>query len=229
MHSIPIASSLLTFLDELEYTEAALSADPDGAALAPAFAAEIDGWPAVFQRERDARRQVTRADAIVSVRDASLDRGVMAFGVRALAEVNGDRGATAFRRFFPVAPSEVVRGAARKQCERVRDVIVPEIAKLGAGHALAPFGTLLGGAAAALLAALDDRAKTKGAVALVAHDVEEWKDGVNRLRVTTHAELRKLAADKGYGAKWADAFFRIGSRAVAEPAAETVPALAAAT
>jgi hypothetical protein len=56
------------------------------------------------------------------------------------------------------------------------------------------------------------------------NDVEEWKEGVNALRLTTYAELLKIAAEKGYGRAWADSFFPADAGAPDEPAAPEVPA-----
>lgn len=216
MKKIPLSCSLLTFLEELEYTEAALAADPETSDLAAPFTEEIAGWSDVFARERVARRAVVRADAVVAVRDGQLDRHTTRFGGLALVEGGQDRKGAFFRKFFPVAPSAFIQQALRKQCERTRDVIVPEIKKLPEESPLRPFASLLLAASKAALTALDARAKVKGERAAVGSDVVEWKEGVNRLRATTHAELLKLAAEKRYPKTWADTFFRAEESAAVE-------------
>jgi hypothetical protein len=57
----------------------------------------------------------------------------------------------------------------------------------------------------------------------VSVEVEEWKDGVHRLRLSTYAELLKVAAEKKYPRSFADAFFLSESRTV-EPLAPVEPA-----
>lgn len=69
MRQIPISSLLLTYLDELEFTEAALHADPLAAELAGAFEEEIASWPylpasarrsTIHHPRRRARRRARR-------------------------------------------------------------------------------------------------------------------------------------------------------------------------
>lgn len=223
MRQIPISSSLLTFLDELEFTEAALHADPLAAELAEAFETEIAAWPEIFQRQRAARRAITRAHALVAVLDGNLDRITVRFGGQALVEANQDRKSPAFRRFFPTAPSEFVRSALRKQCERTRDVIVPELEKLPADAPLRTFAAPLLSAAKSAIAALATRAKAQGEAATVSSDVIEWKEGINRLRITTHAELIKLAAAQNLGRTWPNVFFRTAEIARSEDDGEEPP------
>ena len=86
----------------------------------------------------------------------------------------------------------------------------------------------IAGGAKAALAALAARAKAKGALAGEANDVLEWKEGINLLRTTTHAELIKRAAEQSLGRTWHEDFFRqAGDAAAADvepPAPEPKPA-----
>lgn len=201
MHQIPLTYSLLTFLDELEYTEAALSADTDAAPLAATFQDELAAWSPMFDKERGARRAVVRANAVVRVRNASLDDATNRFGAMASA-------VKLVERFFPVPRSEFIRRALSKQCDHTLNVIVPELTKLSPDHALRPFGDLLGKLATTAREALATRGAAAGANAVVAHEVDDWKHGVNKLRTTTYAELLKTAAAKGFSREWVEAFFR---------------------
>ena len=78
-------------------------------------------------------------------------------------------------------------------------------------------------AAKATIAALAARAKAQGEAATVGTDVIEWKEGVNRLRTTTHAELIKLAAAQSLGRAWPDVFFRSAETARSEGEADGPP------
>lgn len=225
MRQLDTSSSLLTFLDELEYTEAALLADPETAALAQPLTDELAEWDAIFGKERLARRAVTRAEALVAVRNTTLDVATTRAGARILAEAGGDRRGAFFRRFFPIAPSTFVRKGLRKQCEATLNKLVPELEKVAAPSPLTALGAGLAAAATAALTALDERAKAKGARGSVTSDVDDWKEGVNTLRTTTYAELLKLGAEKGYPKAWASSFFRSESGAeVAEHEPEPAPA-----
>ena len=223
MRQIPMSSSLLTFLDDLEFTEAALSADPMTAHLAPPFAEEIHDWNAVFQKERAARRSVTRAQAAVVVRDAQLDFLTSRFGGAVLLEANQNRRGPIFQKFFPVAPSEFIRQGLRKQCELTRDRLLPELTKLGESSPLFPHAASLSAAVDAALVALEARSKARGENSSAGNDVDEWKEGVNRLRNTSHAELLKIAAEKNLGKSWAETFFRRESNAETDASPEPQP------
>jgi hypothetical protein len=227
MRKIPLSAGLLTFLDSLEFTEAALSADDDAADLAPAFQEEIEGWELLFKKERIGRRGVVRADAVVAVRNAQLDDKTTRFGAAALAEAGGNRKSKGFRRFFSVAPSQFIRRALRKQADDTLNVLLGEIGKLDAQSPLKVFAQPLGDMATAAIQALDARNKAKADRTLANNDVDEWKEGVNVLRLTTYAELLKIAAEKDYGRAWADSFFQSDESDSADggdPASQGTPA-----
>jgi hypothetical protein len=197
--------------------------------MAKGFTDEIAAWEAVFATERRSRRAVTRADAVVAVRDERLDAETTRFGAMALAHAGAKRASAAFRRFFPEAPNELVRKPLRKQAELTRDQLLPELDKLAADHPLAAFKHGLSSLAAAVLEALDARSDVKGKRAVVGNEVEEWKEGVNALRLSTYAALLNLSAEKGYRRRWADAFFKAepDEEAEAAPPAAPGPALPA--
>ncbi len=84
MRRIGLSRSLLVYLDELEYTEAALAADEETAELAQPYVEEIGMWDGVFGKERAGRRAVIRTHAVVAVRNAKLDLLTKRFGGMAL-------------------------------------------------------------------------------------------------------------------------------------------------
>jgi hypothetical protein len=227
MRQLSLAASLSAYLDDLEYTEAALHAEPETAELAAPFHEAIAQWPDIFQRQRGAWRAIIRADAVAAVRDGQLDQTTRRFGGGVLMEAGQDRKSTFFRRFFPMAPSEFIRQGLRTQCERTRDVILPELEKLDASSPLRTFAKPLGDGVKAALAALTARSKAKGEAAIAAADVEEWKEGINQLRRSTYAELMKRAADQKYPREWPEMFFRSASQQAGEEEADepgTAPA-----
>lgn len=223
MRQIPVTYSLLTFLDDLTYLEAALSADPDAADLAAAVEEQIGQWDEVFAKERAGRRAVTRADAVVAVRNTELDRTTTRFAATALLEAGQDRNSPQFKRFFKSPPSALVRSNLRKQCEYTRDVILTEIAGVPAKSPLKPYAASLDKGLKAALVALDDRARAHGDRATGGTLIVEYKEGVNNLRTSTHAELIKRGVAKGFGRGWAETFFRPSSQTVEteDPAAPT--------
>lgn len=208
MRQIPLTSSLLVYLEEVEFSEGALSAHDHTKELAALFRDEILSWELMFKGYREARRAIVRADARVSVCNHDLDDATTRFSHVVLAEVAGDRKSTLFRRFFPKAPSELIRLPLRKQCEHTRDLMLKELAALPDTSRLKPFQAILAEKAKRALDALDDRAKVRAERASVAYDIEEWKDGINRLRLSTYAALLQIAAERNLGKSFAESFFR---------------------
>ena len=202
MQQIPLGRSLLHFLERLEATEAALSADPDAQHLAPAVQQSIDDWMPIFNKEREGRRNIVRSQAVINVANVRLDVYTTNF-------VNIAKGAAAalLALWIKVAPSRFINGPLRKQAETTLNFIVPEVAKLPSDHILSPFGTELGVRAGAAVTALDARSKAMGTNGGIRNDVLEYKEGVNVLRTNTYAELLKIATAKGYPRSWVEAFF----------------------
>jgi hypothetical protein len=95
-----------------------------------------------------------------------------------------------------------------QQCEHTFHVILPELNKLDPQNPLRAFAAPLARLAQNALLALDARAKAKTQRSAASSDVDEWKEGVNALRVTAHAELLKVAAEKGLPRSWVDSFFQ---------------------
>ncbi|MBI2378799.1 MAG: hypothetical protein HYV07_32695 [Deltaproteobacteria bacterium] len=209
MRRLHPSRSILMYLDELDFTYAALSAHEATSALAAPFGAEIEAWNSLFTQVRASRRKVVAAEARVAIADENLDRTTMRFAQVLLVETEGDRKSPLFRRFFPSAPSEHIRGNLRKQCERTRDVMIAELEKLEDTSPLKPFKPQLLAAANAALEAIEARGKAKAEATQTSIDLEEWKEGINRLRTTTHAEIRKIAVDRRLGSDFAETFFRV--------------------
>lgn len=203
MRKIPLSHGLITYLEEIEHTEAALLADDDAKVLAAAFSSAIQDWDGIFKTERSTRREIIRAEAIVAVRNEQLDTATMQFSRAARALAPG-----LLDRAFNIAPGRFIRTALRKQAERTVNVIAVEIGKLDAQNPVASFGPRLDALAKAAITALDGRAQAKGAAATGGNDVDEWKEGINSLRLLTWTELIKIADSKGYPRSWAEAFFR---------------------
>ncbi len=203
MRKLTLSRSLLYFLEELEYTEAALAADSDTESLAHGFRDAIGDWETLFKRERDARRNVVRAEARVAVGNQHIDRSTMKLAAlaRAVAPDFMDK-------VFKVAPNAFVRANLRKQCEATKNVIVAEVVKLSTDSPLKSFGATLENLATVALGALDARGVQKGALQVVANDVVEWKEGINNLRASTYADLLKMATSHGYPKSWVESFFR---------------------
>ena len=99
--------------------------------------------------------------------------------------------------------------------------MVPELAKADKKSPLKPFGPQLEDQAKLSLEALDDRNKARSLRATQKNEIDEWKDGVNRLRLSTYGALLDIAAQGALHRNWADGFFRTGK--VADDDAEPNP------
>ncbi|MDI3285490.1 hypothetical protein [Polyangium sp. 15x6] len=204
MRRIPNTYGMLYFLDELEFSESALAADEDAAGLAPPFAEAIGEWEGLFAQERAARREVTRAEAVVAVRNERLDSLTKRFAAAVRAFVP-----ELLAKFFgSAAPGQFVRKGLRDQCEKTRKVLLPEAKKLGPNHELTPFAAPIDTLSKAALEALDVRTTAKGNRQLVTNETDEWKEGINALRTVTYAELLKIATAKKLPRSWVESFFR---------------------
>ncbi len=110
---------LLTFLNELVFTEAALIARKSevGHMVKP-FTDSLVDWHTIFKKEHLGRSSVTRADAVLAVRNLDTTD----FGKHLLAEAK-DRNSSLWRRCFKQPVSAFIKTNLRTQCEIVRDVI----------------------------------------------------------------------------------------------------------
>jgi len=212
VRQIPVDRALPLFFDELEFTEAALAANPDTADLASIVAPKIAECDAMSRAERESRRAVVRASAVVAVKDSQLDSLTSRVAGIALVEANQNRESPLFRRLFPSAPYQIASQGLRKQAEFTQASLVPELRKQGEASPLKAVAEPLAAASQGALEALTARAKAMADRGIASHDLEEWKEGVNRLRLTLYAELLRRAAEKGYGRDWADTFFTRDSR-----------------
>lgn len=208
MRQLGLSRALTYFFEELWSPEAALAADPDAADLAPHFDAAVAEWDEVAQRERLARRALVRADAVVAVRNEHIDTETSRFAALLKFEAGSDTKGTFYKRFFTEAPSTFVARNLRDQCEQTRDRMVPEIRKQPATSLSLPFADRLLEFAKNALASLTVRTRARGENATVASDVTDWKEGINRLRTTTYAELLERATEKKYGKDRVETFFR---------------------
>ncbi len=218
MKRIPQSYSIVAYRNELLFSQAATAADPDAAGHAAAFEGLLGEALSLAGKAFNALAAVTQAHAVVAVADALSDRAIMRLGREALVESEGQRDRPPYSVLFNVAPSEIAGWPLRKACGYVRDRLVPAAATLPEGSRLRPLIAEAALRATAAIEALDRRSAAEGARALVGAEVDEWKEGVNRLRLATYGELLKTAATKGYGRAWADTFFPRYQR-VGEPVA----------
>ena len=222
MWLIPIRYSMKQFEGHLVYTLTTTGVDPLTRDLAPLYEAELARWEILQKKERESTRALIKAEAEVGLRDVLLDGVTMPFGGQLFVMANRDTESVFFKTFLPTAAYRFVRRDLRTQSEHTRDVIVPGLAKLDAQHPLrTQYEVALAEAAQAALVSLDQRAKMRAARTLVKIEVDEWKEGVNRLRTTTYAELLRRSAEHNRTRSWARSFFPAAHHASSPEEQET--------
>ncbi|MDX9723415.1 MAG: hypothetical protein RBU37_21885 [Myxococcota bacterium] len=214
MKRLSLGSSLDTFIDSLEYTQAALAAEPLTATLVAAVDELIEEGEALLVADRRSRRALTQKWALVAVCDLHLD--LVEKKAFKLAEVQDP----ALRaKMSKSATSAFLRSSYLKQCTHTTTIILPLLRALADGHPVKPYATEIETTCTALMAALEGRDKARGERALAAQRFEDWKEGANRFRTTLHAQLVGLAMSNGFEKSWADGFFPSEgrSKSAAEP------------
>jgi hypothetical protein len=115
---IPEGASIKVVVEAVDATHAAISSDPETAALAPTWLELRDQADAQNKARTDADRALSRARARLAVSDAKWDATVAAFG-RALVDASGGkRDQAPYTRFFgKVTPSSVQAFGVQREME----------------------------------------------------------------------------------------------------------------
>lgn len=203
-------SDEITFDDaenEVIFTRAALTADPDAADLL----SMTDDWMQLIddarQVERKARIAVAEADAQRTVANGRLDQACTRFGDELFLAIDKDTKAARWTKFFSSAVSRFVRQALPKQVQAVKAWLETGNDPVLQKHKkdLAKWSG----------AASDALTKTRG-TAVARGDAwekrEEMAESLTRERDGLHEALAGRARDKGLPRAWPDTFFRVERR-----------------
>ncbi|MEZ4297498.1 MAG: hypothetical protein R3B70_21230 [Polyangiaceae bacterium] len=190
-------------------TAAALEASDEHGALAKPLRALLGQWKALETEREDTDDAMVDANAIIRRLDAMLDREVNNLAAQLLVENNRDTSAAGFRRFFPEAPSEVVRLGLASEIERTGkfDKVASE---LGASKEVKAILKRIEGLRTRGTPALQGRekvAETRGRVSL---RISVWKDDANHARRSIYAALEQYAVENRLPRGYADEFFPVG-------------------
>ena len=215
--------SLDSIWEELVYTEARLLKDEHAKDLAPVVAALEKRLATVRAGQLDAWRAEIIAQSGVDAEDDALDDGVRSFARDLLHAEKGNRESARFKRYFPIAPNEIVRLGLESELKRVEtwpESLAREPDKPIKAHAK-PFAsrTKAGGEA------VEERRATAGKRA--DHRVRQivtLVEGVNAARVSLFGMLASRIEKHGLDIDWPARFFRRTGRSVrsrSEPAPAT--------
>lgn len=186
---------------------AAAASEPELAKFAAPSQKALASWDAVFAAALAGWDGVTKANALVRLRDAEAGEVYAAVHNGTLAHVNLNRKAGLFQRLFPETLSRVLKFRLGKLVEACKELLLA----LGVGdtpkaltdaHTKPLQGAINNGAMA-----LDGRMQAAVTRDAAAADREKWRKLANDALRTLEAELQKYAVAKGRHPGWVDAFF----------------------
>lgn len=212
-----------TFWEELVYTEAQLEAEPLAHGLVKPVKGLIDRWESVGASRRSKWRAEIRAQADVDRADAKLDRAVVSVADDLLDAVGKDRNDPRFVRYFPVAPSAVVRMGLEAELKRVRTW--PEALSDEPERALKEQAKPLAKIIAEGDAAIEARDAAMGDTANQrVREIVRFVDDANAVRLSVWNALLSIAMKEKLGKTWPDGFFRKSNRGSVRSESEPAPA-----
>jgi hypothetical protein len=200
---------------QLVYTRARVKHDPNARDLLPQIEALIERCKQLRTEQLGAWEGEIDAQAGVDAANDALDATTVDFG-RALDNEIRDRRSPAYKRYFAVAPSDIVVLGLESELERVRSW--PDYLAGEESATLEAFGDRF----REHIAAGDDavEARRMAAAARANHRataINRFFDDVNGARQSLHALLTQRAVERRLGRHWADRFFRHGSTPRRQP------------
>lgn len=206
MRVLDTKDSILSFWQHLVFSEAALLAHPDTAALAAPFTTLLDAFQAVHSGDLATRRATLQAQARSVVADLGIDDGIRALHSDTLSEVRQDREHPIFKALFSSDIGATVRfalarqlGVAEKLVESLDLTLIPAALKTHIGA----FGAFIARGREVL------EGKRKAAFERTEQNLNAaaWKDDVNAVRQTTYGALLGVAAKARRPRGWVESFF----------------------
>jgi hypothetical protein len=205
--------------DENDYTRARLTFDADAKDLT----AHVEALTARIKETRLGQWDVWEGEILAQARvdaaNAALDDLTGDFA-RDLLYVVRERESPRFRRYFPVAPNEVIRLGLQSQLEKTRTW--PAVLAAETDATLSAYAERFHAAIAEGDAALE--ARRQAATARATHRLDvilPLFDDVNAARQSLYGVLVQRGAERKRDRQWAASFFRRGARSARrEPGAE---------
>ena len=205
------SESLNAIWEELVFTEARLQGDSQAQEFAPSISDLLARLEQVKNGQLGVWREEVAAQAAVDTFDDQLDDWVRALDSALLRVVGENAKAPRYRRYFPVAPSSIIRMGPENELTRVRSW-ADSLATEPEGD-LQELGAQLKNLIVQGDAALERRRNS--ATACADHRVREITtlvDDINAARLSLFGVLTKKAADLRLSHDWANRFFRHATR-----------------
>lgn len=212
MRVIDTKFSLISFWQQLVFTEAALLAHPDTAAMAAPFTTLLESFQELHGADLKTRRAVLQAQARAVIGDQNLDDGVRRLHSDTLSELLQDRSHAIFKALFSSDIGSTVRFALARQIPVVQQ-IVGNLALSIIPASLKPHIAKLEALITAGQEALAKRTEAAFGRTEANLGAAAWKDDVNAVRLTSYGALLGVAAKTRRPKAWAESFFMQSSEA----------------
>ena len=207
MRNLDTRRSLQTFWDDVVYTEAALLADDETAALAAALTEHLADHERVAKIDRDSRRATLQAGARANVADGGVDEGIRDLHNDTLHDVQQDRSERRYATLFPQPLNRMIRHALARQLEGATEIVE----RLGLSLFTEAFRDRHRGSLGALIergrAALASRRTAALQRTEARLEIQAWKEETNALRLGIYSQLLSIAAQQRHNRRWAEQFF----------------------
>lgn len=186
---------------------AAAKSEPELAKLAAGAEKALAQWDAIFAASLAGWDGITKAHALVRLRDAEAGEVVAATHNGVLSHVNLNRKASLFLRLFPETLSRVLKLRLGRLVETCKELVLA----LGVGDtpkAIADAHTKpLQGAINNGAMAIEGRYQAEVVRNVAGAEREKWRKAANDALKILEADLQKHAVAKGRQQTWTDAFF----------------------
>lgn len=224
---IPEGASIMTVVNAVDGTCAALESDPETKALALTWAALRDKGDELAKKRSECDRALARARARLAVCDAKWDTVVAAFGRAVVDASGGRRDQPPYTRFFGKTTPSASQGYGTSREIALGQQWLAEL-KRSPDEALAQvWMSRLGDATSALETAFKERNESVSALGLLQTSVVLLIDDINRELDRLEGDLKKLFPGQ---AERVGSYLAATRRSAAEPAVDpTAPAATAAT
>lgn len=203
--------------DEVLFTDAALRADPDAAALADRATPWLERIDTARPHDRRVRTAAAHSDASRQVAGDRLRRTCVAFGDDLYLAVGKNRKAPRWLQFFPRPVSRFVRQPRVVLVKAVRGWLTSQDPVLGRYRT-----DLERWSQSADLALVET-----SAVAIVRGDAHQTRDALavelTQERDQLHDDLSAIARERGLSREWPDMFFRVVTAKTTEPKGSQTP------
>lgn len=191
---------------EARYVVASLASDESHARLARPLQYLLEKWATLEQQRREAIDALAEGEAQVHSVDRALDLALARLARQLEGEYGEGRADERFRRFFPVAPEEVIRLGLEHELDRIVD-LGKAADETQASEAVRATVHEVQALEAQAEKALGARERATADVARVALRIRTWLESAAAARKSVEGILAAYAVAHDLPAEWTRSFF----------------------